>query len=73
MILCYRCVKLLFKYGADLKVKVSEKGDTALHIAARKGHLEILKFLLSQGLDPELRYVANICIIKFTKLVVKCD
>ena len=32
-----------------------EKGDTTLHIAARKGHLEILKFLLSQGLDPESR------------------
>ena len=39
-----------------MKVKVNdEKGDTALHIAARKGHLEILKFLLSQGLDPESR------------------
>ena len=56
MIFCYRCVKLICKYDCDLKIKTDLEHDTALHIAAREGHLEILKFLLNQGLDPELRY-----------------
>ena len=51
----YRCIKLLCKYNADIKERVYETQDTALHIAARNDHLEILKLLLSQGLDPELR------------------
>lgn len=38
-----------------MKVRVTEKQDTALHIAARNDQLEILKLLLWQGLDPELR------------------
>ena len=49
-----RCVKLLCKYTSDLKVRIFEE-DTALHIAARNDHLEILKLLLTHGLDPELR------------------
>ena len=49
-----RCVKLLCKYTTDIKVRIFEE-DTALHIAARNNYLEILKLLLSHGLDPELR------------------
>ena len=52
-----RCVRLLCKYNADIKERVHETQDTALHIAARNDHLEILKLLLCQGLDPELRYI----------------
>jgi len=67
VLLCYRCVKLLCKYGCDIKAKVIQQDDktqkddgiqeddTALHIAARNGHLEIVKFILDQGLDLELR------------------
>ena len=55
MIFCYRCVKLICKYVSDLKIKTDLEKDTALHIAAHEGHLEILKYLLNQGLDPELR------------------
>ena len=51
----YRCVKLLCKHNADIKERVHETQDTALHIAARNDHLEILKLLLHQGLDCELR------------------
>ena len=54
--LCYRCVRLLCKYNTDLKARVNEKEDTALHIAARNDYCEILHLLLGQGLDPELRY-----------------
>ena len=53
--LCCSCVKLLCNYNTDIKVRVCEKEDTALHIAARKDQIDILKFLLNQGLDPELR------------------
>ena len=55
MILYYRCVKLLCDYDCDLKIKTDLEHDTALHIAAREGYLEILKYLLNQGLDPELK------------------
>jgi len=53
---CYnlRCVKVLCKYGYDLKVKASQHDDTPLHIAARDGHLEIVKYLISQGIDIEV-------------------
>ena len=46
---------MLCKYNTDIKVRVNEKEDNALHIAARNDHLEILQLLLSEGLDPELR------------------
>ena len=49
-----RCVKLLYKYENNLKVKTL-KEDTSLHIAARRGHLDILKYLLNQGADKETK------------------
>ena len=55
IMLCYRCVRLLCEYNTDIKVRVDEKEDNALHIAARSDHSEILQLLLSEGLDPELR------------------
>ena len=54
-ILYYRCVKLLCKYSTDIKLRTSERQDTALHIAACSDQLDILKLLLNEGLDPELR------------------
>ena len=51
-----RCVKLLYKYESNLKVKTSQD-DTSLHIAARHGYLDILKYLLNQGADKEARYL----------------
>ena len=45
---------MLCEYTTDIKVRVFEE-DTALHIAAHNDYLEILKVLLSHGLDPELR------------------
>ena len=33
---------------------VTKNGDTPLHIASYKGHLEIIEFLLSKGADPNL-------------------
>ena len=49
----FRCVQLLHKYGYDLKTRTVEGQDTPLHIAARDGHFQMVKYLLSQGIDPE--------------------
>ena len=45
---------MLCKYGYNFKAKTLEDLDTPLHIAARDGHLNIIKYLLSQGLDSEV-------------------
>lgn len=42
------CAKCLLDYGADLHAH-NEKGLSAIHIAAKSGHIETLKWLLSQG------------------------
>jgi ankyrin repeat protein len=40
---------LLLEYGADVNAKTER--HTALHLAAEKGHLEIVKLLLEHGAD----------------------
>lgn len=42
---------LIEKYGADVNL-VSERGETALISATRKNHVEMVRFLLSKGADP---------------------
>ena len=51
-----RCVKLLCKCENNLKAKTLQD-DTSLHIASRRGYLEILKYLLNQGADKETKYL----------------
>ena len=51
-----RCVELLCKCENNLKAKTLQD-DTSLHIASRRGYLEILKYLLSQGADKETKYL----------------
>ncbi|XP_046337771.2 ankyrin repeat domain-containing protein 17-like [Haliotis rufescens] len=41
-------VELLVKEGADVTL-VNKKGDNLLHSASRGGHVEVVKFVLSQG------------------------
>ncbi len=42
--------KILLKYGADLHYEAKSFG-TALHVAAQNGKLEVVKFLLEEGLN----------------------
>ena len=41
-------VKLLIENGADVNAK-NEDGETALHLANRKGYLDIVKYLIAKG------------------------
>lgn len=41
----------LIEKGADLHIK-DPKGYSLLHLAAEKGNLELVKFLVGRGLDP---------------------
>lgn len=51
-------VKLLLAGGANANAK-SPRGDTALHIAARDGRLDVLRELLAGGADPNARNAAG--------------
>ena len=47
-------MKLLLDAGADKEVK-DEDGWTPLHVAARKGHTDIVKLLLDAGADKDVK------------------
>lgn len=44
--------KLLIKYGAEINSVDEEYQSTPLGLAARWGHIEMVKYLLKQGADP---------------------
>ncbi|XP_067928929.1 serine/threonine-protein phosphatase 6 regulatory ankyrin repeat subunit B-like [Watersipora subatra] len=46
-----QCVDMLIKCGADVN-NYKENGETALHIAARYGHLKVVQSLLLENSDP---------------------
>ena len=51
----YSCVKLLFEEcNDDVSGHTEHNDDTPLHIACRYGHLEIVKYLLSQKASPDI-------------------
>ena len=45
--------KLLLAYGANINTHSNEFKESALTLACYKGHLEMVKFLLSAGADQE--------------------
>jgi len=45
-------VALLIKYGAEINLVDDEYQSTPLGMAARWGHVEMVKYLLQQGADP---------------------
>jgi len=42
---------VLLAAGADVDVKTGDTGDTALHLAAANGHVEVVKMLVAKGAD----------------------
>ena len=42
------------RYDRDFCYKIA-KGETALHIAAKRGHKELAELLIAKGWDPESR------------------
>ena len=47
-------IKSLLKKGADLEAKDGD-GETALLMAARRGHIEVVKYLVENGADLEAK------------------
>lgn len=53
-------VQDLIEKGAAFVHRKDKNGDSALFYAVRKGHTEIVKFLLGQGVDPQVpNYVGD--------------
>jgi len=61
-------VKYLVRIGADVTLK-GEDGMTALHMAAKSGHLEVCKIILTECKVPRT-LVGNVCCVK---LVSNCE
>lgn len=47
--LCAGVAKLLLEYGANINTHSNEFKESALTLACYKGHLDMVKFLLSAG------------------------
>ena len=50
--------RLVFEWNADVNVQ-NRYGDTPLHWAVCKGHLDVIKFLLENGADVEAKNKAK--------------
>lgn len=47
-------LRILFRHGAKLK-ESSDNGETALHLAARYGHVEAVEALMQMGMDSNIK------------------
>ena len=45
----YEMVKSFILFGGDVNATIQNSGETALHIAARRGHFELAKVLIDAG------------------------
>merc|ERR1712176_588040 len=53
-------VRLLASYSADIHVRHGELETTALHVAAQRGHLEVVEALLELGADRGMRAAGGV-------------
>jgi len=52
---CTGIIELITKHGGDIKSLSGQKSQSLLHIAAMKGYGDMVDFLLSKGLDKNLK------------------
>lgn len=50
-----KIVELLVEKGVDINARDPKQGWTALHLAARDGHSDIVRFLLENGAEVDAR------------------
>jgi ankyrin repeat protein len=50
---------LLVKYGADINTPDAD-GRTSVHYCARRGHTDLLRYLLAQGADKSAKNLAQL-------------
>ncbi|XP_042532975.1 ankyrin repeat and SOCS box protein 10 isoform X2 [Dipodomys spectabilis] len=62
------CVELLLKFGARVNGQTEDEKETALHVAARLGHVEMAALLLRRGACPDARNAEG-----WTPLLAACD
>ncbi|XP_027098720.2 protein ACCELERATED CELL DEATH 6 isoform X1 [Coffea arabica] len=62
---CTECVKLLLGKLPNLTKEADRDGQTALHIAAKLGHQEVIKLLLSA--DKSVAYIRSCQVYSMTK------
>ena len=62
---CTECVKLLLGKLPNLTKEADRDGQTALHIAAKLGHEEVIKLLLSA--DKSVAYIRSCQVYSMTK------
>ena len=48
-------ISMLINYGATVNQQSSNNRATALHVAAKKGAVDAIQFLLRKGADPTLK------------------
>lgn len=60
--------KLLLQYGANINTHSNEFKESALTLACYKGHLEMVKFLLSAGKCNDK--VVCVCVLPRVTLVI---
>lgn len=48
------CAQMLLKSGAQPNVKQTD-GQTPLHIAARVGNADMIRLMLKEGADPQIK------------------
>lgn len=50
----FELIKFLFEKGADINTKTKRSGNTPLHHASELGRIDVLKWLMAQGVDVNL-------------------
>ena len=74
---CCLCGWSVSIYVCVWSVCTQQNGNTSLHVAAAEGHLDVIRYLLSSGLDANLQNkvcyfsVSIICLVLFVARFVR--